>query len=336
MGLVGSATGLTATLGGQILTTLIGFLGAMGLLAKIDRLIQRRIRLPEREQHEREGVQYRRSILDPERIGASKIFISYRRDDADHAAGRLVERLSRVFSRDQLFLDIDSIAPGEDFKKAISEIVQACDVLLAIIGPGWLSASDEGGERRLDNPKDFVRIEIETALARNIRVIPVLVNGARMPREQDLPETLRALVERQAVRLVHDRFASDADDLITALSRIVAPTNHIKHEANEWRASIVARKETGRLIQTASIAMQIESRTEKHLLELKFTNYSFRDRLILDGVVERFFVFRRNVLRTFRIGAHADLFSVRVQLRPLGTRIKGIQLIRNGNVIFAG
>ncbi len=151
------------------------------------------------------------------------IFVSYRRDDAKHAAGRLVDRLEKSFSRDQLFFDIDNIEPGVDFVRVLKEQVERCDVLLAIIGPGWLDARDGLGARRLDNPKDFVRIELETALARDIRVIPVLVDGARMPGEAELPEPLRALTNRQAVRLAHERFASEAEDLARALSKQLKP-----------------------------------------------------------------------------------------------------------------
>src|SRR5262249_30582965 len=99
----------------------------------------------------------------------------------------------------------------------------ACDVLLAVIGPGWLTSVDARGLRRLDNPADFVRIEIEAALARDIRVIPVLVDGAPMPAEQDLPDALRSLADRNAVRLAHERFGADASDLTAALARIIAP-----------------------------------------------------------------------------------------------------------------
>lgn len=151
------------------------------------------------------------------------IFISYRRDDAKHAAGRLVDRLGQTFAKDQLFLDIDNIEPGLDFVKVLSEQVQACDVLQAVIGPGWLDSRDAGGSRRLDNARDFVRIEIEAALARDIRVIPVLVDGAQMPGEQDLPPSLKPLRVRNAVRLFHERFSSDAEDLTRALAKVVAP-----------------------------------------------------------------------------------------------------------------
>ncbi len=148
------------------------------------------------------------------------IFVSYRRDDAKHAAGRLVDRLEKSFSRDQLFFDIDNIEPGFDFVRVLKEQVESCDVLLPIIGPGWLDARDEHGARRLDNPKDFVRIELETALARDIRVIPVLVDGAKMPGE-GLPSALRGLATRHAVRLEHTRFSVDADGLLAALRRTI-------------------------------------------------------------------------------------------------------------------
>jgi hypothetical protein len=151
------------------------------------------------------------------------IFISYRRDDAKHAAGRLMDRLEKNYRREQLFIDVDGIEPGLNFVRALSEKVEACDVLLAIIGPEWLDARDETGQRRLDNPNDFVRIEIEAALKRDVRVVPVLVDGAPMPREQQLPDALKELSQRQAVRLAHERFGADADGLVTALEKVIAP-----------------------------------------------------------------------------------------------------------------
>jgi hypothetical protein len=156
------------------------------------------------------------------------IFISYRREDAAHAAGRLVDRLEKTYQRDQIFMDIDNIEPGVDFAKALSEKVQGCDVLLAIIGPNWLDVTDDDGHRRLDSPRDFVRIEIETALKRDVRVIPVLVDGAPMPREQQLPEPLRELSRRQAVRLVHEQFAADVDRLAMALEKVIVPRSPAK------------------------------------------------------------------------------------------------------------
>src|SRR5262245_30179670 len=114
---------------------------------------------------------------------ASGIFVSYRRDDSRHAAGRLLDRLRQTYEPRHLFMDVNDIAPGLDFVKVLSEQVAACDVMLVVIGPNWLDAREDTGKRRLDDPRDFVRIEVEAALRRDVRVIPVLVDGASMPDE---------------------------------------------------------------------------------------------------------------------------------------------------------
>jgi hypothetical protein len=114
-----------------------------------------------------------------------RIFISYRREDASYPAGWLFDRLADRFGRGQVFKDIDSIRLGDDFVEVITRAVGSCDVLLALIGEEWLTVSDQDGRRRLDDPDDFVRLEIEAALARNVRVIPILVGidrrGGRIP-----------------------------------------------------------------------------------------------------------------------------------------------------------
>jgi formylglycine-generating enzyme required for sulfatase activity len=146
-----------------------------------------------------------------------RIFINYRRGDDPGHTGRLFDHLQSAFEPDQLFMDVDSIAPGLDFVRVLEEQVSKCDVLLAVIGKGWIDARDAAGNRRLDNPEDFVRIEIEAGLRLGKRVIPVLVNDAEMPRADQLPETLNPLVRRNAVRLTHDRFRADTLGLIKAL-----------------------------------------------------------------------------------------------------------------------
>jgi hypothetical protein len=151
-----------------------------------------------------------------------KIFLNYRRGDDPGFTGRLFDRLEDHFPSDQLFMDVDSIEPGLDFVQVLDEQVSRCDVLLAVIGRGWLDATDRTGARRLDNPKDFVRIEIESALGRGIRVIPVLVNEAAMPREQDLPESLKPFARRNAIRLTHEKFRADVAGLVKALDRALA------------------------------------------------------------------------------------------------------------------
>jgi hypothetical protein len=152
----------------------------------------------------------------------SRIFISYRRDDSGGYVGRLSEILEHEFGSNSLFRDIDTIEPGEDFVDAIVAAVSACEVMLAIIGKNWLTASDKNGRRRLDNPNDYVRIEIATALKRNIRVIPVLVGGADMPHVDYLPKNLQLLVRRNAVELSDKRFRYDADQLILSMRRILS------------------------------------------------------------------------------------------------------------------
>lgn len=150
-----------------------------------------------------------------------QIFISYRRDDASYPAGRLYDNLHIRFPQNEIFMDVDSIKPGIDFVKTIEERVGACDVLVAVIGKRWLSSADEEGRRRLDNPEDFVRVEVGTALKRGVRVIPVLVEGALIPQASQLPEDLKPLVRRNALSISHDRFRADSERLIDSVGEVL-------------------------------------------------------------------------------------------------------------------
>jgi formylglycine-generating enzyme required for sulfatase activity len=150
-----------------------------------------------------------------------RIFMSYRREDTDYPAAWLYERLAGHFSGDQVFKDVDSIELGDDFVEVITAAVGSCEVLLALIGDRWLTATSRDGRRRLEDPADFVRLEIEAALARNVRVIPVLVEGARMPRADELPESLSKLTRRQALELSPSRFDLDTRRLLTVLERTI-------------------------------------------------------------------------------------------------------------------
>jgi uncharacterized RDD family membrane protein YckC len=149
------------------------------------------------------------------------IFISYRREETAGQAGRLYDRLSGRFGPGRVFMDVDSIAIGVDFTTAITEAVSGCDILLALIGREWLSITDAGGRRRIDDPDDFVRVEIEAALQRDIRVVPVLVEGAVLPQAADLPPSLRLLVRRQALMLSHVGFGSEVSRLIAAVDAVL-------------------------------------------------------------------------------------------------------------------
>ncbi len=116
-----------------------------------------------------------------------KIFISYRRDDSAAHTGRIYDRLEGHFGSGQVFMDVDTIRPGLDFVEVVQKAVGSCDALIAVIGRGWLGASDDSGGKRLENPEDLVRVEIAAALERNIRVIPVLVQETQTPLAADLP-----------------------------------------------------------------------------------------------------------------------------------------------------
>jgi len=133
--------------------------------------------------------------------GPGRIFISYRRDDSAFPAGWLYDRLCAHLGSEQVFKDVDSIDPGDDFFRVVEDAVGSCQVLLALIGDRWLDITDETGHRRLDKPDDFVRLEIEAALRRDVRVVPVLVGRAPMPRSEQLPDSLRGLIRRQAIEL---------------------------------------------------------------------------------------------------------------------------------------
>jgi uncharacterized membrane protein YhaH (DUF805 family) len=148
-----------------------------------------------------------------------RIFINYRRGDSQGAAGRLYDRLLTHFDRERLFMDVDAIEPGVDFVKTLDEQLSSCSAFIAVIGPGWLAARNSNGNPRLDNPNDYVRMEIESALKRDVRVIPVLVDGADMPQPTDLPPSLEPLSRRNAIEIAHHRFAADCDDLARVIKR---------------------------------------------------------------------------------------------------------------------
>jgi hypothetical protein len=145
------------------------------------------------------------------------IFISYRRDDSEGEAGRLFDDLVNQFGKNSVFMDVAGIEVGRDFRKAIDQSVATCGVLLAVISKDWLDVKNDAGQRRLEDPSDFVRLETAAALKRDIPVIPVLVRGAKMPRVEQLPEDMRELAYRNGAELTHARWGSDLQLLIAAL-----------------------------------------------------------------------------------------------------------------------
>jgi hypothetical protein len=156
-----------------------------------------------------------------------KVFISYRRRETAGHAGRLYDRLAEHFGDERVFMDL-RMEPGLDFVEQIDEAVTNCDALLSLIGAQWLDMRDAHGRRRLDDPHDFARLEVEAALARDVRVIPVLLQDAKMPEPEDLPESLAPLARRHAIELSDERWDYDVGRLIEVLDRTigngVAPT----------------------------------------------------------------------------------------------------------------
>jgi uncharacterized protein len=165
---------------------------------------------------------------------AGKIFINYRREDSIGTAGRLHDRLAQTFGRKNLFMDVDHIPAGVDFVNYLNSQVAACDVFLAIIGPNWLDAKDESGRRRFDNPEDFVTIEIAAALNRKIRVIPVLVDGARTPKADNLPASVKPLVRRNAVEMRNTHFGRDAEALVNKVREALKSTRPVTGRLAAW------------------------------------------------------------------------------------------------------
>jgi hypothetical protein len=146
-----------------------------------------------------------------------KVFISYRREDTAGHAGRLFDAITARYGDRHVFMDVD-LAPGVDFAERITETIGASDVLLVIIGPRWTTVARDGGEPRLSDPRDYVRLEVETALQQpRVKVIPVLVAGAQMPTQEELPESLQPLRRRNALELSDARWRYDVGRLVNSL-----------------------------------------------------------------------------------------------------------------------
>ena len=145
------------------------------------------------------------------------VFINYRRDETAGEARALFTELAMLLGKDSVFMDVDTIALGRDFRQVIGERLESCDLMLALIGRDWVDAKTPAGRRRLDDPGDFVRLEIEAALKRNIPVTPVLVQGAHMPTVEQLPEEIRDFAYRNGFELSHNRWQSDVQEMIKRL-----------------------------------------------------------------------------------------------------------------------
>jgi hypothetical protein len=162
--------------------------------------------------------------VQPPAQSPAHIFVCYRRDDSADVTGRIYDRLAARFGREHVFKDVDSIPLGVDFRTHLQQIVGRCDAVVVVIGERWLVMQEQGGTRRLDEPHDFVRIELEAALQRQIPVVPVLVGQAKVPSERDLPQSLVPLAYRQGIAVRPDPdFHRDMDRLIQGLETTVLP-----------------------------------------------------------------------------------------------------------------
>ena len=170
------------------------------------------------------------------------IFISYRREESAGHAGRIYDRLRERFGRDRVFMDVSAIEPGVDFVEAIDRAVGSCAVLLVIIGQRWLDCTDSGGRRRLDDPRDFIRLEVGTALRRNIRVVPVLVQDAAMPTDGELPDDLKLLARRNAFEINDSHWDSNMAQLEETLGRVLGETAGPAPPGGTWTTPAPAQR----------------------------------------------------------------------------------------------
>ena len=161
-----------------------------------------------------------------------KIFISYRREDTSGESGRLKDNLEQIFGKENIFYDVETLEAGLNFDQSIAKALNESKVLLAMIGPHWLKVSDSKGAKRLDNPDDWVRKEIAEALKRNLRVIPILVNGADMPDSEDLPDNLKELSLKHAQELTSSRWNYDVGVLSKVLEKLITKIPESKPESN--------------------------------------------------------------------------------------------------------
>lgn len=216
------------------------------------------------------------------------IFISYRREDTAPYAGRLYDRLSDRFGEDRVFMDVDSIGVGVDFTRAVVEAIAGCNILLALIGQRWIAIVDAKRKRRIDDPGDYVRLEIETALRRDISVVPVLVDGAALPRADDLPPSLQPLVRHQAIELSHTGFRSEITRLIAAVAGALE-AGPVRPAAPKMSSRGAVGQQTGWQLMLLedkifTKTFRLSSGVETHHISLKFG--AIRHTVEVDGQIE--------------------------------------------------
>ena len=186
-------------------------------------------------------------------VSGQGVFLSYRREDAGPYARLLQRELIERFPDARVFMDLDSIEGGVDFAEVIEEAVASCAVLVALIGRQWATLTDEEGARRLDNPDDFVRFEVKTAVERGVRVVPVLIDGAQPLRRQGLPAELHKLARLNALELSYRRFQDDAEHLFGLIQQVLAAA------AERAQTERQAKEETARQAREQEQAAQLKA-----------------------------------------------------------------------------
>ena len=158
----------------------------------------------------------------------SKVFLSYRRSDAKWAAIAIENILENLLGKDSVFRDLNSIAPGSNWRESLNSALDECEVSLIVIGDQWIDALDSTGRRCIDRDDDMVRLEIVKSLERGIPVVPVLLDEAQLPSARDLPDDISELLDRQAVAVKHCTYKSDVEDLVVLEGKTLSrPTSEL-------------------------------------------------------------------------------------------------------------
>src|SRR5688572_25801889 len=182
-----------------------------------------------------------------------RVFISYRRSDSAGYAGRLYDYLKNYFGEERIFFDVDTIKPGIDFEQKIKTELDNSDVVLALIGNQWLDIKDTTGNRRLDDPRDYVRLELGIALAKDMTVIPVLLQGAPIPSGDELPESLYELSRRNAIKLSDEHWSSDLRILTANLKNALGIPGSLKEQRiKRYRQIVFALSLVGVILSIAN------------------------------------------------------------------------------------
>jgi hypothetical protein len=245
-------------------------------------------------------------------------------------------------------MDLDSIEPGLDFAEVIEEALNTSAVLVALIGRQWAVLTDEGGDRRLDNPDDYVRFEVKTALAQGVRVIPVLIDGARPLRQQELPADLHKLARLNAHKLSYDRYQDDADRLLDLIQRVLAAlSDQEEARLEERRKAKVEPATTTTSTKSEAVFVKVSKTARRRLItvrvdgeihtvdyRLAFLDIAIPSTIMLDGVT----LYRKTLIPTqfnFTLGRSGE-HQARIEADDKGVnKIAKLRLLIDGRVVYS-